>query len=186
MPRNVTIEHELMKRRHASATPHSDLGRSARTLLVAAYLASHNLAAHDMRYFSTERTRRSGARGRGRGRGRGGPRGGRGRGRGVAVLDGASLAVCRVFPLERLLAIFCAIRVADDNSGQDMMDESVCMSFSTSCLVQISTLVSLNYLSKEGGGDGIAEPKYRCNVSQEQAFNIAKTLDITLQEYMDI
>ena len=89
----------------------------------------------------------------------------------------------RVFPLERLLAVFEAIQ---DEMNHDLSQgvASVSAAISTSSQVQISTLVSLNYLTKDGAGDPLAEPKYRCNISEEMANNVARLLNLELDQYL--
>lgn len=169
VPREKQLSEELAKSRERSHLhTQADLSRSALTLLVAAFLAAQNPPKHDTRYFTTERTNRSRARGRGRGR---------------KTQANSRLSTTRVFSLERLLAIYAAIRVDDDDLVRDARDVSASSSMSTSCLVQISTLVALGYLANDGGGDILSEPKYRSNVSDEQARSISNLLRIELHQY---
>lgn len=169
VPRDKQVDDELNKRRKQNKAFYG-LSRAALTLLVAAFLASRNPPAHDLRYFTSARTReRGGKKGRGRPKKSGGGPG------------PDSLSTCRVFALERLLAIFAAI---GGDPLQDGAEECVSNSISTSCLVHISTLVGLHYIARERGGDALAEPRFRCNISQETATHISNVVGIELHQYL--
>lgn len=169
MPRAQTLTAEP-PRMHRAVAPAAqvaglDLSTSALRMLVAAFLAGHNPPKTDTKYFSAERTKRQ---------------------RAAPKATGA-------FPLERLLAIFDAICDEDDEDGIATRDRrrryvpaatGVSAALSTSSLVQISTLVSLNLLNRQGCGDPILEPKYRCNISYDTANHISRLLKLELCQYM--
>ncbi|KAI0566747.1 origin of replication complex subunit 5 [Gracilaria domingensis] len=138
------------------------LSTTSRTVLVAAFLASRNPPQHDLRFFSSDRTRRRRSS----------------KAKRLQQQD-------RSFVFERLLAIFASI--APDSlireRGVDATD-SVSACVSTSLLVQVSTLVSLGLLSSETGADILSEPKYRCNITKDAAFRIADSLNIGLDQYL--
>lgn len=140
----------------------TSLSTAARTVLIAAFLASRNPPQHDMRFFSSSRT-----------------------GRSRSSKAKKSDTQDRTFVLERMLAIFASI--APNGLGSDRAadsSESVSTAVSTSLLVQISTLVTLGFLSCETGADLLSEPKYRCNIAKEEAFRIANSLNIGLDQYL--
>lgn len=179
VPRDQVLEHGRRRREEAQGEGRrakTGLSKASITMLVAAFLAGRNPPGTDMRYFTAERTRRSR-------KGRGGGVARRGRvGTGHAGVAGNA----RGFPLERLLAIFEAVRDVDDfvGAGEDAKSGTVSAALSTSSLVQISTLGRLDYLSREGGGDPLAEPKYRCNISHEQAAEFARLVGIELGQFL--
>lgn len=179
VPRDQVLEHGRRKREEAQGEGRrakTGLSKASITMLVAAFLAGRNPPAMDTTYFTAERTRR--AR---KGRGGGGARRGR-VGAGHAGVTGNAGG----FPLERLLAIFEAVRDVDDfvDGGEDAKSGTVSAAISTSSLVQISTLVRLDYLLREGSGDPLAEPKYRCNMSFEQASDFARLVGIELEQFL--
>ncbi|CAN8075438.1 unnamed protein product [Agarophyton chilense] len=141
----------------------SSLSTAARAVLVAAFLASRNPPQHDLRFFSSSRTR----------------------GRRRSSKSKKQEQQDRSFVLERLLAIFTSI-APDSLLRERGMDasESVSAFVSTSLLVQISTLVALGLLSSEAGVDILSEPKYRCNITKDTAFRIADSLNIGLDQYL--
>ncbi|PXF44140.1 Origin recognition complex subunit 5 [Gracilariopsis chorda] len=140
----------------------SSLSTVARTMLIAAFLASRNPPQHDMRFFSSSRTGRSRSS----------------KAKRNEVQD-------RAFVLERLLAIFASIapNVFASERGADS-PESVSAVISTSLLVQVSTLVTLGFLSCETGADLLSEPKYRCNIARDEALKMANSLNIGLDQYL--
>lgn len=168
--KEVLLERERGRKGREEHIARVGLSRSLVTLLVAAFLAAVNPPAQDTRYFTVERTRR----GRGRGRGRG--KAGKTRTEGKGEKEGGERV--KTFPLERLLAIYDAIREEGMGGG-----EAVSGVISTSHLVQISTLVSLGYLGREGS-DILVEPKFRCNLTPRQAAEFANMAGIELDLYL--
>lgn len=166
--KEVLLERERVRKGREEDMARVGLSKSLVTLLVAAFLAAVNPPAQDVRYFTAERTKR----GKGKGKGRGGKAKVEGRGEKGRGERG------KTFPLERMLAIYDAIR--EENKG---MGEGVAGAISTSHLMQTSTLVSLGYLSKEGG-DMLVEPKFRCNVTPKQASGFANMAGIELDLYL--
>ncbi|CDF40107.1 origin recognition complex subunit 5, ORC5 [Chondrus crispus] len=144
------------------------LSRASVTMVVAAYLAACNPPATDVRYFTAERTRR--AR----------------KGRGGASVAKRRRRGGRAFPLERLLAIYEAIRDVDEllEAGDKGTAGNVSAAVSTATLVQVNTLVKLHYLSREGSGDPISEPRFRCNVAHAQALDFSRLVGIELDQFV--
>lgn len=166
----------------------SGLPRTARILLVAAFLGRVIAPSHDMRHFSAERTGR----------------------RAATQKAAANNAV----PLERLLAIYRSIRPQGpigENGETDLTpksifnmnnwhsnvtdteeeDTSVSSAISTAALIHLSTLVALGWLSREGGGGSnpssdisLSEPKFRCKLSHPDAVKIAGSLDMNIHDYL--
>lgn len=168
------------------------LSRTARTLLVAAFLGRVIAPSHDVRHFSAERTGR----------------------RAAAQKTEGNNAI----PLERLLAIYHAIRpqgplIEDDGNGRggiDLTADSIFLStcymdncidddddnearnlsvtgaISTAALVHLSTLIALGWLSRDASNNDISlsEPKYRCKLSRSDAIRIATSLDISIHDYL--
>lgn len=139
------------------------LPRAARVLLVSAYLATVIAPSHDMRHFSQERT-----------------------GRRAAVQKSAAN---NSIPLERLLAIYHAVRPDDDDDDREAAEISaegagVSAVVSTAVLVHLSTLVALGWLVRDGGGDLLAEPKFRCKLSRDDAVRIAGAVGMHIHDYL--
>lgn len=136
------------------------LPRAARVLLVSAYLGTVIAPTHDMRHFSHERT-----------------------GRRAAV---QKVAANNSVPLERLLAIYHAVRPDNDeipfefNSNVDGVSDAI----STAALIHISTLVALGWLVRDSGNDPVAEPKFRCKLSRDEAVRIAGACEMHIHDYL--
>jgi origin recognition complex subunit 5 len=157
------------------------LPTTARLLLLAAYLSSHNAAKQDLTVFSTyhhgKRKRRGGWAATGRGR----PRS---KHRKIA----RKLLGAHAFVLERMMAIFAAVRrewtgdssamggVAASGGG---LDGDVGMA--------ISTLASLRLLVRVGGagGDQLDRGgKWRINVGWEIVRSIGRSIGVEVEEWL--
>ncbi|KAM7209554.1 Origin recognition complex (ORC) subunit 5 C-terminus domain containing protein [Naviculisporaceae sp. PSN 640] len=160
------------------------LPTTARILLIAGYLASHNPTKHDLTLFSTHHHGRRRKRGGlsvgvvGRGRG---PNG-RSKHRKIA----RKLLGAHAFVLERMLAIFTAVRREWDPKG-DVIDSDVSMA--------IATLASLRLLTRVGGGgvagsgSGSADPldhggKWRVNVGWEVVRGLGRSMGVEVEEWL--
>lgn len=152
---------------------------TARMLLLAAYLASHNATRHDLTLFSTyhhgRRRRRGGGlavSGGGIGRG-GGPRS---KHRKIA----RKLLGSHAFVLERMLAIFTTVRNDWGVSGVSGhgMDADVG--------VALATLSSLRLLVRIGvGGDPLDRSgKWRVNVGWEIVRGLGRSMGIEVEEWL--
>ena len=139
----------------------ADLSVVARYLLVAGFLAGRNPAKHDMRYFTSERTRRPQKR---------------------AKKVSKPANITQAFTLERLLAIFEALR---EFSGEVEGTEQG-STLSTGGQVQIANLLRLGYITHDSAGDPLADPKYRAHITQPQALAIAKSIRVDLYSYLHI
>ncbi|KAK3487030.1 origin recognition complex subunit 5 C-terminus-domain-containing protein [Neurospora crassa] len=160
---------------------------TARLLLLASYLASHNPTRHDLVLFSTfhhGRRRRRG--GLSVGMGRGGHRGAQSKHRKIA----RKLLGAHAFVLERMLAIFMAVRGEwdpkwlDQDSSSREMDADIEMA--------IATLASLRLLVKVGGagaggvtGDQMDRGgKWRCNVGWEVIRGLGRSMGVEVEEWL--
>ncbi|KAL1838894.1 hypothetical protein VTJ49DRAFT_2085 [Mycothermus thermophilus] len=160
------------------------LPTTARHLLLAAYLASHNPARHDLTLFSTHH--------HGRRRRRGGlsvSGGGRGGSRAAAANKHKKIARkllgAHAFVLERMLAIFEAVRGewGDGKDGVEVpSDGDVGMA--------IATLASLRLLVKVGGGSGGSGDmmdsggKWRVNVGWEVIRGLGRAAGVEIEEWL--
>lgn len=148
----------------------------ARILLVAAYLASHNQSRHDTTLFCTHYTGRK--RRRGGGRIGGSTPGRRSKHRKIA----RKLLGAHAFVMERMLAIFAAVRnewVASKNGNTAVVDGDVGMA--------VSTLASLRLLVKIGaaGGDPMDRGgKWRVNVGWEVVRGVGRSLGVEVEEWL--
>lgn len=149
----------------------------ARILLVAAYLASHNAPRHDLTLFSTYH---HGKRKR--------------RGRGLSVAGAAARAsgprskhrkIARkllgapAFVLERMVAIFTAVRIEWGIGEGSVDDADVGMA--------LATLSSLRLLVRVGGGGG--DPldrsgKWRVNVGWETIRGLGRSMGVEVEEWL--
>lgn len=137
-----------------------DLSVVSKFLLLAAYLATHNPPKYDLRYFSTERTRKPHKKRR------------------------KTAPVRHPFSVERLLAIFEALRDAHRNQPETTGSSAHAGALCTGGQVQIANLVRLGFLTAaDAAGDPLADRKYRSNVTQAQAEEIGKHLHIQLKHY---
>lgn len=157
------------------------LPTTARLLLLAAYLASHNAARHDLTLFSTHhhgRRRRRGGLSVGVGR-----RGGRPKHRKIE----RKLLGAHAFVLERMMAVFAAVRREwDARADTDFragagMDADVGMA--------IATLASLRLLVRVGGGGVGGDPldrggKWRVNVGWEVVRGLGRSIGVEVEDWL--
>lgn len=130
----------------------------ARVLLVSAYLGTVIAPTHDMRHFSRERAgRRAGTQ---------------------------KMAANNAVPLERLFAIYRAVRPDNDDEISSDFDSDVSGAISTAALIHISTLVTLGWLVRDSGNDPLAEPKFRCKLSRDEAVRIAGSCGMQIHDYL--
>lgn len=145
----------------------------ARLLLLAAYLASHNAARHDLILFSTHH--------HGRKRRRGGGFVARATPRAKHRKIARKLLGAHAFVLERMLAIFEAVRAewAPDGSSVGLagLDGDVGMA--------IATLASLRLLVRVGSGDVTDRAgKWRINVGWEVVRGLGRSLGVEVEEWL--
>ncbi|KAI0445681.1 origin recognition complex subunit 5 C-terminus-domain-containing protein [Xylaria telfairii] len=158
---------------------------TARYLLIAAYLASHNAPRHDNVLFSTwhaggKRRRRGGATPNGTGRGR----------RATHRRIARKLLGPGVFVLERMVAIYVATRQewVGVDGAKGGVDGDVGMA--------IATLASLRLLVRVGGGTASAAVgagggadldrggKWRVNVGWEVIRGVGRSMGIEVEEWL--
>ncbi|RXG46279.1 hypothetical protein VDGE_10011 [Verticillium dahliae] len=164
------------------------LPTTARLLLLAAYLASHNATRHDLALFSTYH---HGRRKR-RGGGFAAPRSGTGRGakqqhRKIA----RKLLGAHAFVLERMLAIFAAVRAewadgggggggggATGGPGAAGLDGDVGMA--------LSTLASLRLLVRVGVSGDVTDRggKWRINVGWDVIRGVGRSIGVEVEEWL--
>lgn len=174
-----------VKSKTAEATPTTtDLATllpiTARLLLVATYLASHNTARHDLTLFSTFHHGRRRRRG-GLSVGSGGARAGRPRSKLRKIAR--KLLGAHAFELERMMAVFAAVRSEWDERGAGrgigaVMDVDVGMAF--------ATLASLRLVVKVGaGGDPMDRGgRWRVNVGWETVRGLGRSMGIEVEEWL--
>lgn len=158
------------------------LPTTARILLIAAYLASHNAPRHDLTLFSTYHHGRRKRRGGGLsvpGAGGGGNRGPRSKHRKIA----RKLLGAHAFVLERMLAVFVTVRnewaaVGGAGSGTAAVDADVGMA--------LATLSSLRLLVRVGaGGDPLDRGgKWRVNVGWEIVRGLGRSMGVEVEEWL--
>ncbi|KAJ4324757.1 hypothetical protein N0V84_003739 [Fusarium piperis] len=172
-PKDKPADAIATARPSASATEITNLlPTTARLLLLAAYLASHNATRHDLTLFSTYNH-------------------GRKRRRGGIVARGPSrtkhrkiarkLLGAHAFVLERMMAIFTAVRTewADGTAvGVAGLDCDVGMA--------ISTLASLRLLTRVGGAGDVMDRggKWRINVAWEVIRGIGRSIGVEVEEWL--
>uniref|UniRef100_A0A7S2Z9C3 Uncharacterized protein n=1 Tax=Rhodosorus marinus TaxID=101924 RepID=A0A7S2Z9C3_9RHOD len=143
-----------------------DLPFGAKILLLSCYLAAKNPPGTDKKYFvasgrAAKRRRRTTF--------------------GQTVDDEASTK-SRIFPLERILAI---LEVLLSQCGGDVTAPSLTVnSLATPVLVQLSTLTSMGYLSKQG--ENLTDPKFRANIEDTLADQVAKTVKLELTNFLHV
>lgn len=152
------------------------LPTTARILLIAAYLASHNAPRHDLTLFSTyhhgKRKRGGGMSvGVGGGRGGGGPRS---KHRKIA----RKLLGAHAFVLERMMAIFTAVRKEWDIGRGGVDDADVGMA--------LATLSSLRLLVRVGGGGDPLDRggKWRVNIGWEVVRGLGRSMGVEVEEWL--
>lgn len=133
------------------------LPRTARILLVAAYLAGTVPRSKDVHYFTSERVRKRARRN-------------------DNVDDGDRRGV---FPFERLLAIY--------RSVAPLSDRSPITPAPTAVLLHLSTLVALGFLSRaDGASDPLAEPRFQAVVPADLANATAREVGIDITQYLSV
>ncbi|KAK4165060.1 putative origin recognition complex subunit orc5 protein [Cladorrhinum sp. PSN259] len=167
----------------AGVKKHTDLASllpaTARLLLLAAYLASHNATRHDLTLFSTHhhgRRRKRGGLSVGTGN-----RAQRSKHRKIA----RKLLGAHAFVLERMLAIFAAVRgewdphYLEEKNKRDESDISMA----------IATLASLRLLVRVGGTVTGGDPmdlggKWRVNVGWEVVRGLGRSMGVEVEEWL--
>lgn len=149
VPTELIVNKERIRLRAPMLRKNQGFTLQMAALLTAAYLAARNPPKLDLKYFSVERT---------------------GRGRKSTTGKGVNVEF-NVFPLERWLAIYQAIREHHMSSQQ--------------CLETVATLVKMGYVGREGT-DVMVESRYRCLVSMQQAEAFAHMAGIQLHYYLHI
>ncbi|KAI8990224.1 origin recognition complex, subunit 5 [Pilobolus umbonatus] len=131
-------------------------------LLIASYLASYNPHKFDIRYFSRTNEERRKKKG-------GATRKGR-----IDKLGGMvrqQLLGPKVFPVERMLAIFYSII-------GDKLEDTV------NIQIQITSLTRLRLLSRATAMDKLDDLKYKCNVNFDVIKSIAKSVRFEIEHYL--
>lgn len=146
----------------------------ARILLLSAYLASHNAPKHDLTLFSTYNHARKRRRGGGTMAARGTPKG---KQRKIA----RKLLGSHAFVLERMMAIFEAVRTEWIDNGRPIgasgIDGDVGMA--------LSTLSSLRLLVRVGSGDFMDRSgKWRVNIGWEAIRGIGRSIGVDVEEWL--
>jgi origin recognition complex subunit 5 len=176
------------QRQLTSAPPMVDtmgLSRSSKFLLIAAFLAASNPPKLDLHYFSSQLVRR-------RKRVRKDSK--RHKNAISKHYRRASLSAVGL-PLNRIIAIFDAIQgvgsdladapaIVPDKLTNREFETSIKTLMSTAAFVNLSNLVSLQLLDRDGGGDLISDPKFRCNITPETAAAISDSINFQLGEYL--
>ncbi|KAI0162924.1 origin recognition complex subunit 5 C-terminus-domain-containing protein [Pestalotiopsis sp. NC0098] len=167
----------------AAASSTTDLAvllpRTARLLLVAAYLASHNAPRHDQTLFSTWHHGR-----RKRGGGHVNNAGHRSKHRKIA----RKLLGPGVFVLERMVAIYVALRREQLGDGGKGGAGSSALGVDADVGMAIATLTSFRLLVRVGAGAGAGDMdrggRWRCGVSWEVVRGVGRSLGIEVEEWL--
>jgi len=162
------------------------LPTTARLLLLAAYLASHNATRHDLTLFSTHhhgrRRKRGGLSVSGMGSGRGGGR--RSQHRKIA----RKLLGAHAFVLERMLAIFAAVRGEWDDKNHQHYADTAAAPLDADIGMAIATLASLKLLVRVGGAAGADlmdhGGKWRVNVGWEVVRGLGRSMGVEIEEWL--
>ncbi|KAI1159553.1 origin recognition complex subunit 5 C-terminus-domain-containing protein [Nemania serpens] len=181
------------KKRNKSTDLSALLPPTARYLLIAAYLASHNAPRHDNLLFSTWHA--GGARRRRRGGGGGGGiagsatpnRGRRAKHRRIA----RKLLGPGVFVLERMVAIYVATRLewaGGPEDGKAGVDGDVGMAIATLAslrlLVRVGGRVAGATVGAGGGADLDRGGKWRVNVGWEVIRGVGRSMGVEVEEWL--
>jgi len=161
------------------------LPTTARLLLLAAYLASHNATRHDLTLFSTHH--------HGRRRRRGGlsvagvARGGFRRQRSKHRKIARKLLGAHAFVLERMMAIFTSVRGEWDAAGFEREGEAGADAADIG--MAIATLSSLRLLVRVGGVQSGGDPmdrggKWRVNVGWEVVRGLGRSMGVEVEEWL--
>lgn len=158
------------------------LPTTARILLIAAYLASHNPARHDLTLFSTYHHGRKRRRGRGMAVAAGGGSVGGTRGSKHRKIA-RKLLGAHAFVLERMMAIFMTVRLEWGLTGPTGVatggqDADVGMA--------LATLSSLRLLVRVGGGGDPLDRggKWRVNVGWEVVRGLGRSMGVEVEEWL--
>lgn len=159
------------------------LPTTARLLLLAAYLASHNATRHDLALFSTYH---HGRRKR-RGGGFAAPRSGTGRGakqqhRKIA----RKLLGAHAFVLERMLAIFAAVRAEWADGGGGATGGPGAAGLDGDVGMALSTLASLRLLVRVGVSGDVTDRggKWRINVGWDVIRGVGRSIGVEVEEWL--
>lgn len=159
------------------------LPTTARLLLLAAYLASHNASRHDLTLFSTYQHGRRRRRGGGGGAGRGGgyaatPR--RTKHRKIA----RKLLGAHAFVLERMMAIFAAVRTEWIAGGSALAIGAAGLDGDVGAA--IATLASLRLLVRVGTAADVMDRagKWRVNVSWEVIRGVGRSIGVEVEDWL--
>ncbi|RKU43365.1 hypothetical protein DL546_006231 [Coniochaeta pulveracea] len=157
------------------------LPTTARLLLLAAYLASHNTPRHDLTLFSTHH--------HGRRRKRGGlsvstPSRRHGHGKMAHRKIARKLLGAHAFVLERMMAIFAAVR----REWEDGWEGDEVAGGDADVAMAIATLASLRLLVRiggAGGGDVLDRGgKWRVNVGWETVRGMGRSMGVEVEEWL--
>jgi len=159
------------------------LPTTARLLLLAAYLASHNAARHDLTLFSTHhhgRRRRRGGLSVGAATGRRGPKP---KYRKIA----RKLLGAHAFVLERMMAVFAAVRREWDARADAELKAGAGMDADVG--MAIATLASLRLLVRVGGAGVGGDPldrggKWRVNVGWEVVRGLGRSIGVEVEDWL--
>lgn len=161
------------------------LPTTARLLLLAAYLASHNAARHDLTLFSTHHHGRR--RRRGGGVNRPARRNMNGQHRKIA----RKLLGAHAFVLERMLAIFAAVRRewdGGDDHAEDKWEVATAAGMDGDVGMAVATLASLRLLVRVGGAGGAdvmdRGGKWRVNVGWEVVRGLGRSIGVEVEEWL--
>jgi hypothetical protein len=161
------------------------LPRHTALLLIAAFLASHNPAQLDLKYFSTQSTRKRRVRvtamksvkSAKTASGRSNPSSG--------AFIGQRLLGPRPFTLDRLVAIYRAICDAHGEVRSSSRSSTTGGGIGGNFYAQLSALVSLNLIAHMGAsGDPLAHSRMRCNITHEVAQQVSESCNFELHNYM--
>lgn len=146
------------------------LPTTARVLLLSAYIASHNTIRHDLTLFSTHYS--------GRKRRRAGPNSFRANHRNKQRKISRKLLGAHAFLLERLLAIFDAVRT-------EWVPSAVLSGVDGDIGMGLATLASLRLLIRVGAGDIMDRSgKWRINIGWEIVRGIGRGIGVNIEEWL--
>jgi origin recognition complex subunit 5 len=155
------------------------LPTTARLLLIAAYLASHNATRHDLILFSTFHHGRKRRKGGGLSVGGAGSstRGPRSKHRKIS----RKLLGAHAFVLERMLAIFAALQAEWDGRPAD-----AAVQIDTDVAMALATLGRVRLLIRVGVGGDLMDRsgKWRVNVGWELVRGLGRSMDIEVEEWL--
>ncbi|KAK4205650.1 putative origin recognition complex subunit 5 [Triangularia verruculosa] len=163
------------------------LPTTARFLLLSAYLASHNPTKTDLTLFSTfhhgRKRRRGGFTGITGVAGRGGRKNASQHRKIARKLLGA-----HAFVLERMLAIFTAVRTEWDERSRHKFGEGLGKEeeINNDIYMSIATLASLRLLVKVGGGGDVMDlgGKWRVAVGWEVVRGLGRSVGVEVEEWL--